>query len=280
MILYLSGKQFHTKTECCSFLEIRDSAFYSYCRLLRETGFDLVENNGSYRIDYSDAGHAVLQNILHFSDEENYLLARTIDALDTGLPAKARLRHKLVSFLSRDKAVEDYLVREKKEKELKLHEAVKNKYQVLLRSYSSGNSQTVSDRLVEPFKFCDDFNLVWAFDTGLRENRQFKVSRIAEVVVTPIHWEHERSHHAMETDIFRNTGKLDRELVISMDLRARNLLIEEYPLSEQFLEEKENHNYILKVKVAKYEGPGRFVMGLPKDTEVCGDSGFLEYLGR
>jgi predicted DNA-binding transcriptional regulator YafY len=277
-ILYLSNSNPKTREECCQFLEIKDSAFYNYCNVLRDTGFDLVQEEGKYRIDFPDEGHAVLRNILHFSEEENYLLVKIIDALDTDSASSARLRNKLVSFLNRDKAVEEYLIREKKEKALTLGEAIRNRKQALLRNYSSGNSQTVSDRLVEPFRFCDDFNLVWAFDTGLKENRQFKTSRIAEVDVTSLPWEHQRQHRAMDTDIFRNTGALDKEVVIEMDLRARNLLIEEYPLSEKYLEEKPQHRYILRVAVAKYEGPGRFCLGLSEDVEVRGDEGFGEYL--
>lgn len=280
MILYLSAPFPRTREECCTFLEIRDSAFYNYCNLLRDTGFDLVQNDGMYTIGYPDSGHAVLQNIFHFSEEDNYLLTKVIDALDTDAASAARLKNKLVSFLNRDKVVEEYLTREKKDKALRLNEAIKKRKQVLLRNYSSGNSQTVSDRLVEPFRFCDDFNLVWAFDTGLKENRQFKTSRIAEVVISSLPWEHQHSHKSMDTDIFRNTGSLDKEVIIGLDLRARNLLTEEYPLSEKHLEASGNNHYILKAKVAKYEGPGRFVMGLPEDTEVRGDEGFREYLGR
>ena len=277
-IFYLSNVYPKTKEECLEYLNIRDSAFYNYCKVLRDTGFDLKCSEARYHIDYPDSEHTVLRNIFHFSEEENYLLARVIDGLDTDAPSSARLKNKLVSFLNRDNAVEAYLLKEKKEKALKLQEAIKAGKQVLLRNYSSGNSQTVSDRLVEPFKFCDDFNLVWAFDTGLKENRQFKTSRIAEVVLTSLPWEYQRQHRAMDTDIFRNTGALDKEVVIEMDLRARNLLIEEYPLSEKYLEEKPQHRYILRVAVAKYEGPGRFCMGLPEDTEVMGDEGFGEYL--
>ena len=84
----------------------------------------------------------------------------------------------------------------------------------------------------------------------------------------------------MPVDIFRNTGELTKEIIIEMNLRARNLLIEEYPLSEKNLEEKECKWFLLKVNVAKYEGPGRFCMGLPEDTEVMGDEGFREYLRK
>ena len=63
-----------------------------------------------------------------------------------------------------------------------------------------------------------------------------------------------------------------------MNLKARNLLIEEYPLSERHLERIENNQYRLTLQVAKYEGPGRFVMGLIDDIQIVGDDGFRNYL--
>ena len=279
-ILYLSNSYPKSKRECISFLEIKDSAFYDYCKILREIGFDLTQKRGLYNLDYNDKDHLVLKSILHFTEEENYLLSKAIDNLGESTAALSGLKHKLISFLNHDKPIELYLRKEKKEKALKLNDALKAKKQVMLNDYASGNSQTVSNRIVEPFSFSDDFNLVWAFDTGIKENRQFKTSRIKEVVITPLPWEYQRFHRAMPVDIFRNTGELTKEIIIEMNLRARNLLIEEYPLSEKNLEEKECKWFLLKVNVAKYEGPGRFCMGLPEDTEVMGDEGFREYLRK
>jgi hypothetical protein len=102
-ILYLSNSNPKTREECCQFLDIKDSAFYNYCNVLRDTGFDLVQEEGKYRIEYPDEGHSVLRNIFHFSDEENYLLVKVIDALDTDTASSVRPRHKLVSFLNRSK---------------------------------------------------------------------------------------------------------------------------------------------------------------------------------
>lgn len=90
--------------------------------------------------------------------------------------------------------------------------------------------------MVEPFEFRDDFNLVWAFDSLLKQNRQFKVCRIEDVKETLIPWENERFHHSKPVDVFRNTGDLNKQIELRMNLKARNLLIEEYPLSERYLE--------------------------------------------
>lgn len=168
-ILFLSNSYPKSKDECIAFLGIGDTAFYSYCNTLKETGFDL-------------------------------------------------------------------------------------------------------------FEFKDDFKLVRAFDTMLKQNRQFKVCRIEDVQETLIPWRNEQFHHSKPVDVFRNTGDLNKQIELRMNLKARNLLIEEYPLSERHLERIGNNQYRLTIQVAKYEGLGRFVMGLIDDIQVVGDDGFLEYL--
>ncbi|MEN6353115.1 MAG: WYL domain-containing protein [Bacteroidales bacterium] len=278
LILFLSNSYPKTKGECTSFLGIRDSAFYSYRNSLINTGFDMHQRDGRYWIEYHDKDHQVLLNVLHFSEEEGYILSKSIDNLDENNPCSLHLKQKLTLFLNHDKTIESYIKKEKPAITQALWKAQKEKKQILLRNYASGNSQTVKDRLVEPFGFKDDFNLVWAFDVSLKQNRQFKICRIEDVAESPLDWEYEHQHRSKPVDVFRNTGELNKELECMLTLKARNLLIEEYPLAERYLSKTEGNQYILRVKVAKYEGPGRFVMGLSEDIKPVGDKGFLEYL--
>ncbi len=278
LILYLSTGYHRTKDECTGFLGIKDTAFYNYCNLLRDVGFELKQKEGRYWIDSSVPDSKVLLNILHFSEEEMYLLSRSIDILDEGTGISFGLKNKLVSFLNHDEVIDDYLAKHKSEKVRLIRKAINNKMRVLLVNYSSGNSESVRNRLVEPFEFKDDFKLIWAFDVDLKKNRQFKVSRIEEVVETTFGWEYGYSHHSKPIDIFRNTGELNKEIDLTLNIKARNLLIEEYPMAEKHLDKIRENRFRLKVSVAKYEGPGRFVLGLADCIEARGDKGFVEFL--
>lgn len=278
LILFLSNSYPKTKDECNSFLDIKDSAFYSYCGLLKDTGFNLCQKEGKYWIDYTEQDFQILRNVLHFSEEETYLLSQTIDQLNEKSLSTAKLKNKLVAFLNQDKAVENYLQKEKSAKVQLLQKALKQKKQILLVNYSSGNSETIKNRLVEPFEFKNDFDLVWAFDTNLKQNRQFKVCRIQDILESPISWEYENQHRSKPVDIFRNTGDLNKDIELILNLKARNLLIEEYPLAEQFLTQVKPNRYELKARVAKYEGPARFVLGLAENIEINGDNGFLDFV--
>lgn len=277
-ILFLSNSYPKSKDECIAFLGIGDTAFYSYCNTLRETGFDLCQKDGKYWLEYTYQDFQVLRNVFHFSEEEAYLLSRSIDAIEENQAGSLRLKQKLTAFLNQDKAIENYIRKEKSDIVCALRKAQQQRKQILLVNYASGNSQTVKNRMVEPFEFKDNFNLVWAFDTMLKQNRQFKVCRIEDVQETLIPWRNEQSHHSKPVDVFRNTGDLNKQIELRMNLKARNLLIEEYPLSERHLDRIGNNQYRLTIQVAKYEGPGRFVMGLIDDIQVVGDDGFRDYL--
>jgi hypothetical protein len=132
--------------------------------------------------------------------------------------------------------------------------------------------------LVEPFEISDSFNLVWCYDVEKQMNKQFKISRINAIDVSPIAFEHKNKHYSMPTDVFRNTGILDKSIEIQLNVRAYNLLIEEYPMAEQFITELEGNAYILQCKVAKWEGPCRFVLGLWDDIKLVGSNDFITFV--
>lgn len=278
LILFLSGSYPKTKEECLSFLEIKSASFYTYCNLLRDVGFGLQQKDGKYRIDYQKKDHHILSDLLHFTEEEAWLLSCCIDTLEEKPGCAVKLKQKLVSFLNHDKAIDAYLNKEKSVIVQALRTAQQSKKQILLINYASGNSQTVRNRMVEPFEFKDDFNLVWAYDTLLKQNRQFKICRIEDVSETSFPWEHSCSHHSLPVDIFRNTGDLDKQIEFRLNLRAKNLLTEEYPLSAKYITSINPNQFLLKAPVAKYEGPGRFVLGIAEDIQFIGDEGFRQFL--
>lgn len=278
LILFLSSSYPKTKDECISYLGIQSSTFYNYRNVLLNAGFDVKQKEGRYWIDHPYQDYQILRNVLHFSEEECYLLSRCIDMLDESLTCSRNLKFKLISFLNQDKAIEAYINKEKSAKVLALQKACKEKRKILLLNYASGNSQSIKNRMVEPFEFKDDFNLVWAFDVSIKQNRQFKICRIEDIEESPLPWEFERLHQSKPVDIFRNTGDLNKRITCNLTLKARNLLVEEYPLSANYLSTIGKNRYLLDVSISKYEGPGRFAIGLAEDIVPIGDNGFLEYL--
>jgi predicted DNA-binding transcriptional regulator YafY len=148
----------------------------------------------------------------------------------------------------------------------------------LLINYASGNSQTIKNRWIEPFEFKHEFNLIWAYDIQEQACRQFKISRIENTQPSHLDWKYEKEHKCLPIDVFRNTGVLNHFIKMELSLRAFNLLIEEYPLAEKHCLRMNNGQYNFSCKVAKLEGPARFVLGLNDDIKIIGSPQFLSFL--
>lgn len=72
----------------------------------------------------------------------------------------------------------------------------------------------------------------------------------------------------MPVDIFRVCDEPEVEVRVRLSLRARNLLVEEYPLSEKCIRKISDNEYILHTRVSGLAGTARFMMGLIDESEV------------
>jgi len=278
LILFLDVSFPRKREECTDFLQITDSTFYEYIKLLRYSGFDVKQENGLYWIDILNTENTVLAQLLHFNEEEAYLLSRAIKQLDVSLPVAARLYQKLIKLVDGDRLLASVVKKQESEIIKNLEKAITEKKQILLLNYASGNSLTIKDRLVEPFEFKHQFNLLWAYDVQERACRQFKIARIENTQLTSFNWEHAHEHQCLPIDLFRNTGALIYPVQFNMTLRAYNLLIEEYPLAEKQCHKLPNGKYHFDAIIAKHEGAARFVLGLAEDIEVIGNRQFINFL--
>ena len=278
LILFLDLSFPRSKKECIEYLEITDSTFYEYIKLLRCTGFDVPQKNGYYWIDVLDSENELLARLLHFNEEEAYLLSKAIKQLDVALPVAARLYRKLIKLFDNDQLLSSVVRKQESEIVKNLEKAKTEKKQILLVNYASGNSNTIKNRLVEPFEFKHEFNLVWAYDVQEQACRQFKISRIEDTQPTSLGWKHEREHQCLPIDVFRNTGELIYRVQFIMTLRAYNLLIEEYPLAEKQCIKTSVGQFLFDATIAKLEGAARFVLGLANEIEVIGNTDFIEFL--
>jgi predicted DNA-binding transcriptional regulator YafY len=158
--------------------------------------------------------------------------------------------------------------------------AIQHKRQVVLRGYYSANSQTQSDRRVEPQCFTDNFATLSAYEPTSNTNKYFRVERISAVEVLPDAMEHEEKHAYFKPDVFGFQGQHEPlQVEWTMTLRASLLLQEEYPMSRALVvPADEPGRYRFSATVYSYKGPGRFVLGFLDDVDVLGSDGFRKYL--
>ena len=93
-------------------------------------------------------------------------------------------------------------------------------------------------------------------------------------------WRYGDKHQEPFTDVFRVSAiKPLTTVELLLTLKAYNLLIEEYPLSTQYIK-KESDAYRVKLPVANYNGIGRFVLGLMEEVEIIKPVGFKKYIHK
>ena len=136
---------------------------------------------------------------------------------------------------------------------------------------------SISDRLVEPIKFSTNYTDVYAYEVSTGITKVFKISWISQVVESLTDWQNEDRHETIETDCFRMTGKKDIPVTLKMTLKAKNLLIEEYPLASKYIS-YDGHTWWFKGNVKDLHGVGRFVIGLADQIKIIDSPELSNYL--
>lgn len=152
----------------------------------------------------------------------------------------------------------------------RINSAIKRQRQIQILRYQSGNSGTIADRLVEPTQWSPNYRQVYGYDVEKKGMRTFVLGRMGGVKILDQTWAHREAHRVIETDCFWMTGE-PYSITLRMNLRALNLLHEEYPLSRNVTVrevEDKRRPYEVTLIVRSPLGVGRFVKGLSSDVKI------------
>lgn len=262
-------------------LDMSRRTIYRYIDTFREAGF-VIKKSGNYiRIDKESPHFKDISQLVHFTEEEAVILKRAIESIDNTNLLKQNLKRKLYSVYD-NKILADTIVQGEAAATVhSLIEAIENKQSVILHDYRSAHGSAVRDRKVEPFAFTTNYVQAWCYDTESNSCKLFKISRIGSVEVLNQRWQYAEQHRKGFIDIFRMTSNTEQHphIRLSLGLLARNLLVEEYPLAEQYLQQEVgSERWILDVDVANYAGAARFVVGLMDDIRIIDSPEFENYL--
>ena len=274
----MSGNENYTITELSKKLDMSYRTVYRYIDTFKASGFvvNKVRTN-VYKIGKMPRSHVDMKNLIYFSEEEAYIINDLINGLHNTNQLKSGLMKKLSAIYSCT-SIANYVHSEETSANIKnLGQAIREKKKVILKAYESANSQEVSDRFIEPFEFTTNNIDVWGYDIEKCENRVFKISRIGEVVIIDDVWNHTEKHQKSLTDCFRISGFAQTPVKLELSIRAKNLLLEEYPLAEKDLKYADG-KWILETKVSGMEGVGRFVIGLAGDIKIIDSQELKEYI--
>lgn len=259
--------------------EVTERTIERYLELLREVGFEWEKN---------EAGRFVLPDHLQlpFRSEEHvafsFAEAQTIRTALLNEPAQNKLRDEILQKLyavSEISLLADELQHSNLHRNVAaLRNALQNKHQAILNGYQSANSETIENRLIEPVQFSNHYRYLHAFDVKKQAMRQFKMERVGSVTQFNKRWKHQEKHHLPLKDAFNMSGKKEYAIEMTLTLRARTLLEEEFPRTVPLIEEREANTYHYKDTVYSLEGVGRFVSGLPGEITLPENSLLLPFL--
>ena len=259
--------------------DMSERTAYRYLNTFKDAGFIIDKNGPYFQLDRNRGENKKLNDLLHFSEEEAYILSKAIQAIDEDNLIKTNLSKKLYSLYDFDRVANTIIKKEHSENVHNLLKAIKNKRMVILKEYKSSKSSVIRDRMVEPFNFTYNYISVWCYDPETRNNKLFKTARVKDVEVLNKKWENESKHNEGHLDVFRISSYEKKPVKLKLSLMACNLLIEEYPMAEEFITQAENH-YIFDGWVSEWDGVGRFVMGLIDEIEVIKPAEFKKFLDK
>jgi predicted DNA-binding transcriptional regulator YafY len=279
LMIYLSSGIRRSLAETARRFEVSERTVLRYVRTFREAGFIIPRpQNGLYYIDKNSPYFREIDELLHFSREEAYILQKAIHSISDENLLKHNLIKKLYALYDFDRVAKTIVKKEHSECIHQLMKAIKERKKVILRGYLSANSNEMKDRIVEPFDFTTNYVATWAYDTADKSCKTFKNTRISSVQLMAEKQQHEADHKKLPIDIFRISGEQQTTVILRLSIRACELLKEEYPLSEEYIKQVNEGLFELRAPVCSFEGVGRFVMGLSNDIKVVGPKELIVFL--
>ena len=281
LLLLLSGNTGYTIKQLAIKFETSERTIYRYIKTFKNIGLIIEKNSNEYwRIEKTIRNKTDLKDLLQFTEEESYILQKAIHIIDDNNVLKKNLVSKLYSLYN-SKRVSDTIIKKENSANISnITDAIHNEKQIRIISYQSANSNTVTNRIVEPIEFTTNFVSVWCFEPEKNETKLFKTVRIGKVEILNQNWEHKAKHLPGYIDCFRISSKEKIPIKLELNIRAKNLLIEEYPLSEKDITEIENNKFEFNSQVCNFMGVGRFILGLSNDIKLISPIELKEYLNH
>ena len=256
LMMLLAGSRNYTVNELADKLETSYRSIYRYIDTFKEAGFVIHKSGDCYHIAKESPFFKDISQLVHFTDEEAYMVNRLIDGIDDTNVIKQNLRRKLATIYSISSVADVVVKTENAGNVNALIEAIQEKKQVVLKDYASSHTGKVADRKVEPYKFTTNYISVWCYDLADGRNKLFKTERMGSVKVTEKDWTNEKDHKAEFMDIFRYSSSETEEIELRLSLRAKNLIEEEYPLSGKYITREDDTHWILKTQICSFRcGP-------------------------
>ena len=271
----------HTAAELAEVLGTSKRNLYYVIKQLEKYGFVIHHSHNRYLLDPHSPFFQDIARTVDFTQEQAfYMHSLLVDADNKNNPIAGLLRRKLTRYYHLTEFSPTWKDRLFYNNVQRLQYAISQRYVVILHGYSSGHSQTVKDRVVEPFLFLGERADIRAYELSSGMNKTFKISRIESVEVLNDRWTNESKHRQLFTDMFMFSSEERIPISVRLDLLAYSLMCEEYPHAAELIKPDGKNRWLLTTEVANYVGIGRFVLGLFDHVEIVQGDGLCNYLNE
>lgn len=259
-------------------LDMSQRTIYRYLESFRDMGFIIAKHGNVYRLDKESPFFNKISSKIHFTEDEAMAISQVLHGVHENNSIIRSLRSKL-SRLYDYRVLRECNVNEKLARNINtLYEAVKQERTVVLHQYHSTHSQSVTDRIIEPFLFLSGNSEVRGYEIKSGQNKTFKIARTESVEMLDIFWMNKERHKALHTDLFHFSGEETMPVRLRLSSLAATVLVEEQPEAADSLVPQPDGSSLLDIRVCSYKGIGRFVMGMGGEAEPVDSPDFVNYL--
>jgi len=259
-------------------LDVSPRTVYRYLDTFENAGLKLNKSEDGISLSKDSKYFRMISDLAYFNEEEAYIIKRSLEVFDSNSPAILAIKRKLNNIYD-FKDVAQLIVKPGRDRVISnLLYSIAEERRVILKNYHSIHSGVISDRIVEPIAFGVNMVNIFCYELESGKCKYFKIPRIEEVIVEETEWHYKEFHEKVKVDLFRFSGNTEKPVKLKMSMVAATLLIEEFPLSEQYIKQLSENVFILTCNVYDYQGVGRFVLGLCNEVEVLDSPEFLSFL--
>jgi proteasome accessory factor C len=244
---------------------------------MAEIGFDIQKDkNNKYSISIDDAGADE-----YFTLEEATLIKELLLSTAQNSALKDGILKKIFVKSEIDLEANHIINANNSKLVAQINEAIALKKQVELQKYFSANSNNISNRIIEPIKFTNNYQMLCAYEIASMKNKFFSIERIGSIMITDKNFEHVESHRFEQPDAFGFVNLDDQKSKVDLllNLRAYVILKQEYPMVVPYIKiDNKNKTYRLTLEVNNLKPITRFVLGFLDEITVLGSDDFIAHL--
>lgn len=264
LLRLLGTKPYQTLPQLARALEVDERTVKRYIELLEDLGYLIDQKSGSkvYFLFEGEESPIPDQPTL-FDADETTLLRYAIENSELPPDAKKQLAYKMFVNSGLTELPQSLIHHHQAQIAAAVREAAERQCQLRLIAYFSANSNSYSDRLVEPLEMESQYFTAYEPQSG--QVKKFKFERVGKAKV--LNKKRSYQGEGLQKDLFHMSGTQATPFSLSLHPQAYHLLKEEFPAAQAHCT-PQGDRYLFTHHYYDPRGIGRFILGLPGRIQI------------